>query len=119
METIILILQSLIAFIFIFSGINKFYFDAKTLVKKGQTGVDGLPTWLIKFIAVSEIFGAIGIILPSILGHHLILIPISAICLGGIMIPAALIHFKRNEPKNILINCIILIFCLIVSFFRM
>ena len=30
METIILILQSLIAFIFIFSGINKFYFDSKT-----------------------------------------------------------------------------------------
>lgn len=41
MHTVIGILQGLMAFVFMFSGINKSYFDEKTLVQKGQTGVEG------------------------------------------------------------------------------
>lgn len=117
MNTVILILQSLVAFVFMFSGINKAYFDEKTLVKKGQTGVEGLHPGFIKFIGIAEILGAIGIILPNIINQYLFLVPISSLCLGLIMIPAAVIHYKRNEMRNVLLNTFILLICAIVIFY--
>jgi len=119
MNTTIWILQGLMALVFMFSGISKTYFDEKTLVQKGQTGVEGLPKLFIKFIGVSEIFGAIGLIIPMLLNKWSILTPISAICLGLIMIPAAYIHYKRNEPKNIVTNITILVICGLITYFRM
>lgn len=118
MNTTIWILQGLMAFVFMFSGINKAYFDEKILVQKGQTGVEGLPKWFIKFIGVSEIFGAIGLIAPMLMYQWSILTPISAICLGLIMIPAAYIHNKRKEPRNVVINITILIICCLIAYIR-
>jgi hypothetical protein len=50
-----------------FSSINKSIYSEKTLVAKGQTGVENLPLTLIRFIGISEILGAIGLILPMLL----------------------------------------------------
>ena len=97
MNTVIWVFQGLIAFVFMFSGVNKAYYDEKILVKKGQTGVEGLPKWFIKFIGFSEILGAIGLILPIILNKYIFLTSIAAICLGLIMIPAAFIHYKKKR----------------------
>ena len=119
MNTTIWILQGLMAFVFMFSGINKAYFDEKTLVQKGQTGVEGLPKWFIKFVGVSEILGAIGLILPMLLKIQEVLTPVSAICLGFIMIPATYIHNKRKEPKNVIINFAILVVCGLIAYYRM
>ncbi len=118
MYNIIWFLQGLMAFVFIFSGINKAYFDEQTLVRKGQTGVEGLPQWLIKLIGIAEILGAIGLILPMLLNKYILLTPLAALCLGLIMIPAAFIHYRRNEVQTVGINLIILIICGIIAFYR-
>jgi len=118
MHITIWILQGLMAFVFIFSGINKTYFDEQTLVRKGQTGVEGLPSWLIKFIGIAEILGALGLILPMLLNKYVILTPLAAIGLGLIMIPAAIIHYRRNEVPTVGINLFILIICGIIAFYR-
>ena len=116
MNTTIWSLQGLIAFVFMFSGINKVYFDEVTLLQKGQTGVEGLPKWFIKFIGVSEILGALALIAPMLMNKWTILTPIAAICLGLIMIPAAYIHYKRKEPRSVLINITILIICTLIAY---
>ena len=118
MNIIIWVLQGLMTFVFMFSGINKTYFDEKTLVQKGQRGVEGLPKWFIKFIGVSEIFGALGLVVPMMLDKYNYLTPIAAICLGFIMIPAAFIHYKRKEMKNVAINFIILVICGVIAYYR-
>lgn len=115
MNIIIWILQGLIAFIFLYSGYNKAYFDEITLVEKGQTGVEGLSKWFIKFIGVAEVLGAIGLLAPALLKKYVFLTPLAAICLGLIMLPAAFIHYKRNEMKNVILNIVILIICAIVA----
>ncbi len=118
MNIIIWTLQGITAFIFMFSGINKSIYSEKTLVAKGQTGVEGLPLMLIRFIGITEILGAIGLMLPMLLNIYPNLTSISSICLGLIMIPAGIIHYKRKEFKNVIVNIVILLVCLTIAYFR-
>jgi uncharacterized membrane protein YphA (DoxX/SURF4 family) len=118
MNIFIWVLQGITAFIFMFSGINKSVYSEKTLVSKGQTGVEGLPLMLIRFIGITEISGATGLVLPMLLNIYPKLTGISAICLALIMIPAAVIHYKRKEFKNVIVNFAIFIACFAIAYFR-
>lgn len=118
-EIILWIIQGLLAFVFLYSGVSKALLNEKTLVAKGQTGVEGLPTLFIKFIGIAEITGALGLILPGLLDMHLHLTWISAFCLGAIMMPAAMVHAKRGEYKTIGINVIIFALAIFVAYGRM
>ncbi len=118
MNTLLWILQGLMAFIFMFSGINKSIFSEKQLVEKGQTGVEGLSLPLIRFIGISEILGALGIVLPYLLNILPILTAISALGFAVIMIPAGYIHYNRKEYKNVLVNIAIFIVCLTIAYCR-
>ena len=117
-NTILWILQFFIAFAFLYSGVCKSYFPLSKLVAMGQTGVDGLPIWFVRFIGVSEILGAIGIIIPWWLSIYPVLTPLSSICFAFIMPFAAVIHYKRREPKNVLTNVVFFILCAFVAVAR-
>jgi uncharacterized membrane protein YphA (DoxX/SURF4 family) len=118
MNTILWVLQSLVAVIFLYSGIHKSIYSEQRLVASGQTGVEGLPRPLIRFIGVAEILGVIGIILPTLLDILPVLTTVAAICFAIIMIPAAIIHYKRNEPKNVLTNCVVFSICIFIAYCR-
>jgi uncharacterized membrane protein YphA (DoxX/SURF4 family) len=118
MDTFIWILQGIIGFIFLLSGLNKVFYNEKTLVEKGQTEVEGLSKWSIKFIGFAEILGAIGLFLPYLVDVTKFIVPLSTLCLGCIMAPAAYIHFHRGEYKNVLINLAIFIACVFIAYFR-
>lgn len=111
-------LQILTAIVFIYSGVNKSIHTEKELVAIGQTGVEGFSLVTIRFIAICEFLGAFGLILPLMLDILPVLTPISAICLAAIMVPAAVIHFRRVEYKNVLTNCIVFVMCLTIAFGR-
>jgi len=118
MNTLLWICQIILAIAFLYSGINKSIYSGEKLVAKGQTGVDGLPMPLIRFIGILEILGAFGIILPWWLNIVPVLTPITAICFCIVMILAAPIHYKRKEPKNVLTNIMFLLFSLFVAYGR-
>jgi uncharacterized membrane protein YphA (DoxX/SURF4 family) len=119
MNTTLWIIQSLVAVIFLYSGIHKSIYSQQKLVSSGQTGVDGFPLVLIRFIGVSEIVGAAGITLPLLFNILPIFTVIAAVSLAIIMIPAAIIHHKRKEYKNVATNCILFIMCVFVAYGRM
>ena len=85
----------------------------------GQTGVEGLPLVFTRFIGVSEIIGALGLILPHWINVYPILTPIAAFCLAFIMPFAAVIHYKRNEYRNVITNVIIFGVCLFIAWGRL
>ncbi len=114
-NTILWILQIITAVIFLYSGICKSLLPERVLVAKGQTGVEGLPAFFIKFIGVSEIAGAAGLIVPVYFHITSWLTPVAALCLAFIMPFAAYIHYKRNEPKNVLTNIIVFLFCILIA----
>ena len=110
--------QVLLAIVFFYSGAMKSTKSETELVAMGQTGVENLSGSLIRFIGVSEILGAIGIILPWLTGIMPILTPIAATGLGTIMILAAIVHFRRNEKTTAIQNLVILLTCALVAFGR-
>ena len=118
MNIILWILQILMAILFIYSGICKSMFDIPALVAKGQTGVEKLSIPFVRFIGVSEILGAIGLVFPLLLHIAPNLTAISAICLGFIMVPASVIHYLRTEYKTVIGNCTVLVICLFIVYGR-
>ena len=88
------------------------------LVAHGQTGVEGLPVLLIRFIGVSEIFGTAGIILPWLTGIYKALTPLTACCFAVIMLLAARVHYRRKEIKNVMLTIFIFLGCLFVAWGR-
>jgi uncharacterized membrane protein YphA (DoxX/SURF4 family) len=110
--------QVLLAIVFFYSGVMKSTKTEKELVAMGQTGVENLSGSLIRFIGVSEILGAAGIILPWLTGIVPILTPIAATSLATIMILAAIVHFRRNEKTTAMQNLLILLVCAFVAYGR-
>jgi hypothetical protein len=76
-------IQGLLALVFLFTGITKVALPLAML--KGPVP---LPGWFVRFLGVCEIVGAIGLILPGLLGIRPGLTPLAAACLVIIMIGA-------------------------------
>jgi len=117
-NTMLWVAQSLLAALFLFSGVMKSTQSEQKLVASGQTGVEGLPRSLIRFIGISEILGAAGLVLPLLSDVMPVLTPLAAIGLGLIMILAAILHYRRDEKRTALQNLSILLVCLFVAYGR-
>lgn len=119
MNSMLWVAQSLLAALFLFSGVMKSTQSAQKLVASGQTGVEGLPQSLIRFIGICEILGAAGLVLPMLANVTPVLTPLAAIGLGLVMILAAIVHFRRDEKKTAFQNLLILLVCLFVAYGRL
>ena len=67
----------------------------------------------------TEILGAIGLILPALLDIAPVLVPLAAVGLGLIMTGAAIVEFRRQEFKHVLLNLTYLGLAAFVAFGRL
>lgn len=118
MNVILWVIQGFLALAFFYSGLMKSTRREQTLVAMGMTGVEHLPLPLIRFIGIAELAGAAGLILPLLLNQLPVLTPLSALCLGLIMIPAAVIHYRRGEPQTVGLNGVFFFLCMVVAYSR-
>jgi hypothetical protein len=107
--------QALLAIAFGYSGINKTLLSEQQLIARGQTGVAGKSVGTIRFIGITEILGAIGIIVPWWTGTLAVLTPLAAAGFAIIMLLAAPIHLRLHEPKNVATNLVLLALSLFVA----
>ena len=126
MNTLLWSCQLFTAIIFLYSGINKSFLSQQALVAKGQTGVTGLHAGIIRFIGITEVLGAFGLVFPWWLHVAPVLTPVSAIGFAVIMALAAITHFrlamrtgKKKELMNIGTNVILLVLVLMIAWGRM
>lgn len=112
------IAQILLAVIFTVSGTQKATRSREALVASGQTGVAVFPMPVVRFTAICELLGVVGIILPWATGILPVLTPLAAAGMGCVMIGAISSHIRLKEPKNIAITVTILAICLFVFFGR-
>lgn len=118
MNIILWICQGILAAAFLFSGIVKGTQSKERIIEIGQTGVVFLPLPLIRFTAIAELAGVVGLILPWMTDIAPVLTPIAAAALGLIMPLAAVTHTKLREPRNVAANMVILALCVFVAWGR-
>ncbi|HET7342843.1 MAG TPA: DoxX family protein [Methylomirabilota bacterium] len=80
------IVQGLLAALFLFAGGTKLMMPIEEMTKQLP-----MPGWFLRFIAVAEILGALGLILPGLLRIRPGLTPLAAIGLVVIMIGATVV----------------------------
>ena len=99
MSTMSWIFTGLTAFAFFGSGLMKATSTREKLLANKNMGwaADYSPAQ-IKLIAIAEILGALGLILPIALNIVPALSQIAALCLFLLMAGAANVHRKRKEP---------------------
>jgi uncharacterized membrane protein YphA (DoxX/SURF4 family) len=82
------IVQLLLALLFLFAGGTKLVIPPDVLASMGSPNQIPLPGWLVRFIGVAEVLGALGLILPGLLRIKPGLTPLAAAGLFVIMIGA-------------------------------
>ena len=110
--------QLFLAAVFGYSGFMKATRSARALVAMGQTGVEHFPLLLIRFIGISELVGVVGLLLPNLLDYWPVLTPVAAGCLGLIMLPAGVIHYRRAEFRAVAFNVFVFLLCGLVIYGR-
>jgi uncharacterized membrane protein YphA (DoxX/SURF4 family) len=78
----------LLALLFLFAGGTKLVIPPDVLASMGSPNQIPLPGWLVRFVGVAEVLGALGLILPGLLRIKPILTPLAAAGLVVIMIGA-------------------------------
>ncbi len=91
-------IQGLLALVFLFAGGSKLVLPADML-----KGPIALPIGLLRFIGVTEVLGALGLILPGILHIRAMLTPLAAVGLVLIMTGATVITIEGGAVVPALI----------------
>ena len=87
------IVQRLLALLFLFTGGMKLVLPLEVMTEQFP-----LPGLFVRFLGVAEVLGAIGLILPGLLGTRLGLTPLAAGGLVIIMIGATMITLAGGVP---------------------
>lgn len=97
-----------------------FMFAGGFKLAKPMLGVEQghLPYWLVIFIGISEVAGALGVILPGLTRVKPGLVPVAALGLGIIMVLATLLHLSRGEGSHAILPVVLLAIAIFVSWGR-
>lgn len=90
------IVQVLLALLFLFAGGTKLVLPLELLTSMGSPNQIQLPGLLVRFIGVSEVLGAIGLVLPGPLKIRPVLTPLAAAGLVIIMIGAMVLTIAAD-----------------------
>lgn len=96
MKIAIWIVQIILMLAFLVSGTIKFVTPYNDLINS-TPWVEDVNEIQIKLIALLEILGAIGLVLPMIFKKYKILVPLAASGLALVMISAMTLHILRDE----------------------
>jgi uncharacterized membrane protein YphA (DoxX/SURF4 family) len=117
MNITVWIIQGVLAIMFLMAGIMKSTQPKEKLVKS-LPWVNDFSLETVRLIGVSELLGAIGIIVPQLTGILPILTPIAAVGIAVIMVLASFYHIPKKEHKEVAFNSVLFAFALFVAYFR-
>jgi uncharacterized membrane protein YphA (DoxX/SURF4 family) len=111
------VVQVLLAAAFLVSGATKLSQPKEKLLKR-WAWVEDFSQQTVRIIGVLEVLGAIGIVVPALVGIVPSLTPLAALGLVLLMIGAALTHLRRSEYSVITVPAVLLILAAFVAYGR-
>jgi putative oxidoreductase len=111
------VLQVMLAAMYLMAGYQKTFGDIDVVVKT-IFWVGYTPTPLVRFIGISELLGALGLILPTALKIRPWLTTLAAAGLSTIMLLANLMHIYRDEYFVLPMTLTIFVMVLFVAYGR-
>ena len=112
MTYVLWIVQGLLALLFLFTGGIKLVLPLEALT--GQAPMP--PGWFVRFLGVAEVLGAIGLILPGLLGIRPGLTPLAACGLVILMVGATVLTLVGVVPGGVVGALIPLVVGLLSAF---
>jgi uncharacterized membrane protein YphA (DoxX/SURF4 family) len=112
------IVAIVLAAVFLGSGLMKQFVPKEKLVTSGQGWAQDVSSTNIRLIGLAEILGAIGLVLPAAVHIAPILVPLAAIGLVLVMAGAAIVHARRSEPINAVVNLVLIALAVFVAWGR-
>lgn len=110
------VVQGLLALMFFMAGMMKSANYEKA--KAGMPWVKEYSKGFVVFIGLSELLGAIGLIVPYAFGVAPVLTPIAAVGLAVVMVLAAAFHARRKETRAAYMNVVVLALFVFVAIGR-
>ncbi len=99
------IIASLLAAVFLLAGGTKLSIPREKLAQAPGGGwVNDFSPGFVKTLGAVELLGAVGLVLPAALDVAPVLVPFAAVGLATIMVGAAIVEFRRQESKHVLVN---------------
>jgi uncharacterized membrane protein YphA (DoxX/SURF4 family) len=115
MNALLWTLQASLAAVFTASGVAKISQPKERLIASGQTGVAPFPLPVIRVTAFCELLGAIGILVPWLVGIAAFLTPLAAGGFAVVMVGAIGSHAYLREPRNVALTIAIFIAAVTVA----
>ena len=119
MNTVLWILQALLAVAMLGAGAQKLTKTKDQLMASGQMDwTEDFPEPQIKGIGALEVLAAIGLILPALLDIAPVLVAVAASGVVLLMLGAAATHIRRKEPQMVVVNLVIAAIALFIAIKR-
>ncbi len=113
MIIVLWILLALLALFFVAAGATKLARSRAALASNGMGWVDDFSAPVVKLIALAEVVGGFGLVLPMLTGIAPVLTPIAAIALAVIMVGAAIVHARRKESP--VLQIVVAVLCVVAA----
>lgn len=120
MNTFAWILSGALAAAFLGAGAAKLASSRESLVASpNMAWANDFSDGQVKGIGALEVLGAIGVVLPWLLGVARVLTPLAAVGLAALMVGALVVHTRRGELKQALpINSVLFAVAVAVASLR-
>ncbi|GAA4849601.1 DoxX family protein [Luteimicrobium xylanilyticum] len=120
MDVAVWVVTGVLATVFAFAGANKIVMARdKLLAAPGGGWVGDFDQGFVKTLGGLEVLGAVGLVLPGLVGVATSLVPAAAVGLGLVMVGAAIVEVRRGEPAHALLNLLYLALAVFVVWGRL
>ena len=119
MNTLLWILQIVLAIVFAGAGLVMLVKTRVDLSKMFGDWVDKVPAPLLKLLGLAELAAAVGLVLPPLVGVFPLLTALAAAGLVIVMIGAIVIHAGRSEYQNVALNLTFAAMAGVIAFARL
>ncbi|KTS00670.1 MULTISPECIES: DoxX family protein [Microbacterium] len=109
------IVAGLLALAYLAAGAQKAFRAPAALVASGIGWAGDVPLLAVRAIGIVEILGAIGLILPPLVGVAPILAPLAAVGLVLVQVGAVVFHLRRGESKVLPMNLVLLLMAVVAG----